>query len=117
MSTLRPVDQYYLDKDEPVKSCLQYLREYILHYNAGITEAWKYGMPFFCYHGKKFCYLWVHKKRHQPYIGIVDGQLIDHPGLLLEKRARMKILLIDPTKDIPIHTLNEILASALALRQ
>ena len=58
-------------------------------------------MPFFCYKGKMFCYLWVHKKYDQPYIGIVDGNKIDHPDLLIEKRARMKILLIEPNKNIP----------------
>lgn len=45
--TLRPVDNWFLQKDEPLKSCLQFLREYILKQNPGITESWKYGMPFF----------------------------------------------------------------------
>ncbi len=55
-----------------------------------------------------FCYLWTHKKYKQPYIGIVEGKHIHDPDLLQEKRARMKILLLDPGKDIPqkrIHTL------------
>ena len=59
-------------------------------------------MPFYCYGGKMCCYLWVHKKYHQPYIGIVEGPSIWHPDLIKEKRARMKIVLIDPTRDIPI---------------
>jgi predicted RNA binding protein YcfA (HicA-like mRNA interferase family) len=33
--------------------------------------------------------------------------------LLQEKRARMKILLVDPAKDIPVATINEILKIAL----
>ena len=113
--TLRPVDNWFLQKDEPVKSCLQFLREYILKQNAGITEAWKYGMPFFCYKGKMFCYLWVHKKYGQPYLGIVEGKKIDHPDLIIEKRARMKILLLDPDRDIPIRKINAILKEVLAL--
>jgi len=48
-----------------------------------------------------FCYLWVHKKYGKPYLGIVEGKKIKHPDLLTEKRARMKILLIDPEKDLP----------------
>ena len=75
---------------------------HILKQNEAITEAWKYGMPFYCYHGKMFCYLWVHKTLHKPYLGLADGHRIDHPDLLQEKRARMKIFLIDPTKDIPM---------------
>ena len=111
---LRPVDNYFLQKEEPIKSCLQFLREHILKQDASITEAWKYGMPFYCYNKKMFCYLWVHKN-HQPYIGIVEGNSINHPDLIMEKRAKMKILLIDPAKDIPLKKVDAILKAALAL--
>lgn len=110
---LRPIDNYFLQKEEPVKSCLQFLREHILQLDSNITEAWKYGMPFYCYKGKMFCYLWVHKKFLQPYIGIVEGKKISHPDLLQEKRARMKILLLDPGKNIPVKKIDTILKQAL----
>lgn len=110
---LRDIDNYYLQKDEPVKSCLLFLREYILNYDKNITEAWKYRMPFFCYKEKMFCYLWVHKKNGLPYIGIVEGKRIDHPDLIIEDRARMKIMLLDPTADLPIETISAILQIAI----
>ena len=91
------------------------MRAHILKQDPHITEAWKYGMPFYCYKGKMFVYLWVHKKYHQPYLGIVEGQRIDRPDLLQEKRARMKILLLDPHKDIPVRKINTILKEVLAL--
>jgi hypothetical protein len=112
---LRPIDDYFIKKEEPVKSCLQFLREHILAYDSDITEAWKYGMPFYCYNGKMFCYLWVHKKYGQPYLGIVEGNKMRHPDLLSEKRARMKILLIDAGKNIPVRKINSILKEVLAL--
>jgi hypothetical protein len=112
---MRPIDNYFLEKEEPIKSCLQFLRGYIPSLDDRITEAWKYGMPFFYFKGKMFCYLWVHKKYHMPYIGIVEGKKISHPDLLQEKRARMKILLLDPTKDLPLKKLNSILKDVLAL--
>jgi hypothetical protein len=112
---LRDIDTYFLQKDEPIKSCLQFLREHILKQDPNITEAWKYGMPFYCYKGKMFCYLWVHKKHLQPYIGIVEGNKINHPDLLIEKRARMKILLLDANKDLPLKKINTILKEVLAL--
>jgi len=112
---LRPIDEYFLKKDEPVKSCLQFLREHILKQDKNIIEAWKYGMPFYYYKEKMFCYLWVHKKYGQPYLGIVRGNKINHPDLLAEKRSRMKILLIDADKNIPIKKINAILKEALAL--
>ena len=112
---LRPIDNWFLQNDEPVKSCLQFLREYILKQDAGISEAWQYGMPFYCYKGKRFCYLWMHKKYGQPYIGIVDGKKVDHPDLLVEKRARMKILLLDACKNMPVSKINLILKEVLKL--
>lgn len=114
---LHPLDNYYLKQDEPVKSCLQFMRAHILKADPGLTEALKYGMPFFCYKGKMFCYLWVHKENQWPYLGIVDGKLIDHPDLVQEKRARMKILMIDPNKNIPVRKINAILKEMLQLRQ
>lgn len=115
MNQLRPIDAYFLQKEEPIKSCLQFLREYIGKQSPNLTEAWKYGMPFFCYKGKMCCYLWVHKTLHQPYIGFVEGKRMDHPGLLQEKRARMKIFLINPAEDMPLTTLDELLRAMLAL--
>jgi hypothetical protein len=112
---LRPIDAYFEQQEEPVRSCLQYLRTLIQQHDAGITEAWKYRMPFYCYGNKMCCYLWVHKKYRQPYIGIVDGGLMDYPELLTEKRSRMKILLIDPDIDIPATLIRDILDKALQL--
>lgn len=91
------------------------MREHILKQDENITETWKYGMPFFCYKGKMICYLWVHKKLLQPYLGIVEGKKINHPDLIQEKRARMKILLLDPGRDLPMRKINGILKEMLSL--
>ncbi|MGC4038066.1 MAG: DUF1801 domain-containing protein [Chitinophagaceae bacterium] len=112
---LRPIDNWYMQQAEPIKTCLQFLRSHILKSDPNITESWKYGMPFFCYHDKMFCYLWVHKKLGQPYIGIVEGKRINHPDLVQEKRARMKILLLDANEDIPLKKINNILKEVLSL--
>ena len=112
---LRPIDNWYLNKEEPIKSCLQSLRTIILRQKAPITEAWKYSMPFFCIGGEIVCYLWVHKKHGKPYLGIVEGEKINHPDLIEEKRARMKILLIDPAKNLPVKKIETILKETFAL--
>ncbi|MDR3711906.1 MAG: DUF1801 domain-containing protein [Puia sp.] len=112
---LRDIDNYFLQKDEPVKSYLLAMRDLLLRHDKNITEAWKYGMPFYCYKEKMFCYLWTHKKYEQPYLGIVEGERIHHPLLISEKRARMKILLLDPEKDIPLKTIKTILKEALSV--
>ena len=107
------LDNFYLKQEEPTRGCLLALRDVILKHNYEITAEWKYKLPFFYFKGKMLCYLWIHKKYKQPYIGFVDGNLIDHPDLLQEKRARMKILLINENSDLPIEKINHILTSAI----
>lgn len=112
---VRDIDQYYLQQEEPIKGCLQYLREHILNKDSNISEAWKYRMPMFCYNGKMFCYLWVHKKLKQPYIGFVEGKKLNHPDLIQEGRARMKILMLDASKDLPVRKIDSILQAAISV--
>jgi len=114
---MEKMDHFYLDKAEPIKSCLLALREIILRQNPEISAAWKYGMPFFCLRGKMFYYLWIHKKLGQPYLGIVEGKHFDQPFLIQEKRSRMKIMLFDPNEDLPLETIESILQQALKLYQ
>ena len=109
------IDNFYLSKPEPLKGCLLSLRDVILRSNSEITEAWKYSMPFFCFRKRMFCYLWIQKKTSVPYIGIVEGRNISHPRLIQESRSRMKILLIDPTKDLPVKVILTILRKAARL--
>ncbi len=94
-----------------------FLRDFIPSLDANITEEWKYKLPFFCYKGKMFCYLWVPKTYKQPYIGIVAGDKLNHPDLLLEKRAKMKILLVNPEQDIDTEKIAAILKEALRYYQ
>ncbi len=106
---------FYLQQDEPIKSTLLALREIILQQDEDVTNTWKYGMPFFCYKGKMFCYLWFHKKHKQPYIGIVEGKWFDEPCLIQEDRSRMKIMLFNPCEDLPLQTIETILQKAINL--
>lgn len=113
---LSDLNLYYESQAPGIRSCFNALRHIILTSNRDITEAWKYKMPFFCFNGKMFCYLWVDKKTHQPYIGFVDGNLIEHELLIQEKRSRMKVLFIDPNADLPIILINELLLKAIDLK-
>jgi hypothetical protein len=111
----KEIDHFYLKQEESVKSCLLALRQIILSQNKDVVAVWKYGMPFFCYKNKMFCYLWVHKKHKKPYIGIVEGNHFNHPDLIIEKRSRMKIMVINPDEDLPINTIQTILIQAIDL--
>ena len=110
---MREIDNFYMQKDEPVRSCLITLREAILARDSEISEVWKYHMPFFIFKGKRICYLWVEKKTNLPYIGIVNGYKIDHPELIQDGRSRMKIIKFNPLLDLPILTIHQILDAAM----
>jgi uncharacterized protein YdhG (YjbR/CyaY superfamily) len=112
---MQSLAHFYLTQSEPGKTTMLALRDIILNQDINITNELKYGMPFFCYHGKMFCYLWFHKKYHQPYIGFVEGNYFDEPYLLKEKRSRMKIMLINPAADLPINEIKKMIHQAIQL--
>ncbi|QEM14086.1 DUF1801 domain-containing protein [Mucilaginibacter rubeus] len=115
MTTLTPIDHFYLTKEEPNRSCLLALRDIILSFDADITAEWKYNMPFFYYKGKMFCYLWVHTKKQWPFLGMVEGKHLHHPDLTFEDRARIKIMIFNPEEDLPVDTIRLILNEAIDL--
>jgi len=112
---MKQLDDFYLKQDEPTKGVFFALKEIILKQDEDITHVLKYGMPFFCYKGKMFSYLWIHKKLKQPYIGIVEGKHFDEPFLLQEARSRMKIMLLDSNEDLPLQRIENIIQKALNL--
>lgn len=112
---LTPIDAFYLNKDEPNRSCFLALRDIILAQDPGITAEWKYNMPFFYYKGKMFCYLWVHTKKQWPFLGMVEGKHLLHPHLTFEDRARIKIIVFNPEEDLPVDTIRFILNEAIDL--
>lgn len=112
---MESLDQFYFSKEEPNKSCLLALRTIILDQDKNISETRKYGMPCFCYKKKMFCYLWIDKKTTEPYLLMVEGSYLEHPDLESGNRARMKILRVDPYKDLPITIIHLILTQALDL--
>lgn len=112
---MKQLDDFYLKQEEPIKGVFLALKEIILKQDKDITNTLKYGMPFFCYKGKMFCYLWIHKKLKQPYIGIVEGKHIDEPFLIQGNRLRMKIMLLDSNKDLPVETIESLIEKMLNL--
>lgn len=109
------LQDFYLSKQEPNKSCLLAMREIILNTDKDISETKKYGMPCFCYREKMFCYIWVDKHTDAPYFLMVEGKHLNYPELEVGKRSRMKVLRINPKKDLPISLINSILKQAIFL--
>jgi len=112
---MKQLDDFYLKQEEPVKGIFLSLKEIILNQDKDITNVLKYGMPFFCYKGKMFCYLWIHKKYKKPYIGVVEGKHFDETFLLQEARSRTKIMLFDASEDLPLEQIEKVVDKALNL--
>jgi len=112
---MKQLDDFYLNQKEPIKGIFLALKKIILKQDLDITNTLKYGMPFFSYKGKMFCYLWIHKKIKQPYIGIVEGKYFDEPFLIQENRSRMKIMMFDVNEDLPLNQIEAIIQKALNL--
>lgn len=109
------LSSFFLDKPEPLKSCLLALRELVLQFDSSIKETKKYGMPCYLYQNKAFCYIWSDKKSGEPYILIVEGNQLDHPALIKGDRKRMKTLPVDPLSDLDIASIHEVLEQAKML--
>ena len=99
---IEELHSYYLDQDEPQKSCLLALRDIILRQDPDISETFKYGMPCFSYKKKMFCYLWTDSKTCEPYILFVEGKFLNRRELETGNRLRMKILRVNPAADLPV---------------
>lgn len=109
------IENYYLKKEEPNKSCLLALRSLILRQDNEITETQKWGMPCFCFKKKMFSYLWTDKKTNEPYILFVEGKYLNHPELEEGNRSRMKIYRVNASQDLTITTIELLINSALNL--
>lgn len=105
---LNKIEEFYDKQIEPNKSCFLALRSLTLNYSNEIQELVKYGLPFYYYKKKPFCYFWKDKKTNEPYVGIAKGFLIEHPTLIKGDRTRIKILPIPPLTDISKTTLYEV---------
>ncbi|WP_286967563.1 DUF1801 domain-containing protein [Flavobacterium sp. UBA4854] len=112
---MKQLDDFYLNQQEPIKGIFLALKEIILRQDQDITNTLKYGMPFFSYKGKMFCYLWIHKKLKRPYIGIVEGKHFDEDFLIQENRSRMKIMMFDNNEDLPLEQIEAIIQKAINL--
>lgn len=82
---LSNLEFYYSDQTEPNGEALLALRQILLNFDSRMAESWKFSTPFFS----------INK--------------INHPTLIKGNRKQVKVLYIDPQKDIPIETVHEIL--------
>ena len=110
---LNPLENYFLSKPEPHKSAMLFLRQWLIE--QGLEEHYKYTTAFYTFRSQAFCYMSVRAKDSKLYLGFVEGHLLKHPLLQKEGRKQIKVLYLDPEKDLPIKTLKEIVKMAKQL--
>lgn len=107
------IDNYFISLPEPERSCLLFLRNFILEFSTKITEKRKFNTPFYYSEGRWLCYISYHPKTRKIHISFVNGFKISHPKLFAEGRKKMKIFHINAHENIDIKSLKKILWSAL----
>lgn len=112
---MKAIDEFYFNKEEPVKGCLLALKKIITDYNTAFESRWYYRLPCFMYQNQIFCYLWIDKKTQFPYIAIGKGVHIEHPDLIQGNRTFTKLLMINPEEDIPVDKIYSIFDMAMRL--
>ncbi len=110
---MTPLEEFYENQEEPIKSCFIVVRELLLNSEIELKEHWKYKLPFFYLKDKPFCYLWTDKKTNNPYIGFSRGYLSNNKDLIAGDRKKIKIFLFDKNEDIPVDTINAIVRSLM----
>ncbi|MDI1355255.1 MAG: DUF1801 domain-containing protein [bacterium] len=110
---LKAIDNYYFALPEPQQSCLLFLRHFLLEHSPNISEHYKFSTAFFYFKTEHLCYFSVSKSTGKTYIGFVQGYRFSHPKLLSEGRKQIKVLYLDPSKDVDVKTLKEVLKLAL----
>jgi len=80
-----------------------------------MSDSLKWGLPFFMYQQKNFCYFWSDKKTSLPYIAFYRGNEMEHPALDSGDRKKIKVFTFDPEEDLPMALIDELLSLAKAL--
>ncbi len=110
---LNPLENFFLKQPEPQQSCMLFLRKWLME--QGLEEQFKYMTAMYYFKTKPFCYLSYSSKTNKLYIGFIKGHLMKHAKLMQEGRKQIKVLYLNPEKDLPIKTLTEIVKMAKKL--
>lgn len=111
-SEIAELDNYYLKHPEPIQGCLLALKSIILGVNKEISHERIYQIPFFCYKGKKLCFLWVNRKKL--LLGFVEDKSLfpKIPGV--RSKDQFSTMIIDPNADLPLEIILKNLQDGIA---
>lgn len=108
-----PIERFFEEQPEPVRSSLQVLRELIMGLNEHMSITWKYDVVFFCFHDVICCSLRVDRHTRKPCIVFAERCLPEHPDLITVDDNGLKVLHIDPEADTDLDTIEHVLAEMI----
>ncbi len=73
---MNPAEQYIFNQREPFQSVMLYVRSVILRTLPNVEEKYNYGIPFYHYNKKPFCYFNILKSTNFVDIAFVKGALL-----------------------------------------
>jgi len=106
---------YYSKQPEPIQSCLLALKTLIMASNRELTHERRYQIPFFCFRGKKVCFLWVTRKKVM--VGFVEDSSLQPKVPGIKRKDRFETLLLDAGEDIPVELILERLTEKITLAE
>lgn len=75
---MKPVENYFLEQQEPYQSIMLYVRQVILKTLPNITERYSYKIPFYNLEKKPMIYLNILKGTNFVDVAFVQGILLDN---------------------------------------
>lgn len=111
---LNEIEQFFDGCEEPLRGTMLYVHR-VFTEDFGLETAWKYGAPFYVFHGKNIAYQWHQRKNDAYYLGFYHGALLSHPALQTDGRKQVKVLPINAKTDLDVKVLQEVIAEALML--
>ncbi len=108
---MKPTEEYIISQPDTYRSILLHLISAIEQTIPNTELLFKYGIPYFYYKKKPFCYLAVNHKKQFVDLGLARGfQLIKNQEFLIdEKRNTVKSLRYLNLEDIDNTILKEVL--------
>ena len=114
---MKLTDEYIFRQPEKYKSILLYLIDVVNQTIPDVILAYKWGIPYFYYNKKPFCYLAPNHKKDFVDLGIARGfQLQNYQDILIsENRNTVKSLRYFTIESIEHDVLVSVLEEAIAL--
>ena len=81
---MKPAEQYIFNQKEPFQSIMLYVRSVILRTLPNVEEKYNYGIPFYHYNKKPFCYFNILRGTNFVDIAFIKGALLKEQFPLLK---------------------------------